>query len=122
MKLEVGTLQELNVKPGDVVDYCGPETWCYKNGPFTVSSIDRNGWFLIDGITTPSDNPHWRIISRASTTTSPVRTVTRKEIVPGGYGRVVIDWQGGIRMDATQDADDLTQAIETLTAIRDALA
>lgn len=53
---------------------------------------------------------------------SPVRTVTRKEIVPGVYGNVVVDYEGGIRMDTTTSADDLTAAIETLTAIRDALA
>jgi hypothetical protein len=60
---------------------------------------------------------------------SPVRTVTRKEIVPGRYG--VVEVIGGptnaaiLRFHPNDGMhylpDDLTAAIETLTAIRDAL-
>lgn len=55
----------------------------------------------------------------------PVRTVVRKEIVPGVYGAVRIHDPGSkyvrVNVDAAMDRDDLTDAIETLTQIRDAL-
>lgn len=64
---------------------------------------------------------------RASTTPSPIRTVTRKEIVPGVYGNVWVDanvsggFNVGFKSYSTTTAD-LTAAIETLTAIREALS
>ncbi len=55
----------------------------------------------------------------------PVRTVTKKEIVPGVYGAVKVHDPGSeyvrINVDAAMDVDELTDAIETLTQIRDAL-
>ena len=55
----------------------------------------------------------------------PVRTVTKKEIVPGVYGAVEIyDGQSGrvgIKWHGFTSRDELTAAIETLTQIRDAL-
>jgi hypothetical protein len=59
----------------------------------------------------------------------PVRTVTRKEIVPGAYGRVMVsksitdashicvELTGGIAFSRAE----LTAAIDTLTQIRDAM-
>lgn len=58
----------------------------------------------------------------------PIRTMTttRHEIVPGVYGRVVVEREsnGDLFIDARnmQGSAELTAAIETLTAIRDALA
>lgn len=60
----------------------------------------------------------------------PVRTVSRKEIVSGKYGRLVVgapvDGRAEISFDPFSrhylSADELTAAIETLTAIRDVLA
>lgn len=51
----------------------------------------------------------------------PVRTVTRKEIVPGVYGKVRVYDDGAVFMYATTDRADLTAAIETLTAIKEAM-
>lgn len=66
----------------------------------------------------------------------PVRTVTRHEIVPGVYGAVVVNavsstddrvslsLDSGIVLNhgkAVMTADELTDAIQTLTAIRDAM-
>lgn len=58
----------------------------------------------------------------------PVRTVTttRQEIVPGVYGNVVVESRvNGFRIKMTEafycDPEDLTAAIATLTAIRDAM-
>lgn len=60
--------------------------------------------------------------------TGPVRTVTRKEIAPGVYGRVVVEHNCAgqfcfhiYRPKITWKRDDLTDAIKTLTEIRDAL-
>ena len=54
--------------------------------------------------------------------TGPVRTVTRKEIVPGVYGDVVVGDDHGIFIpDTMHTAAELRAAITTLTEIADAL-
>lgn len=160
---ETGTLAELNVKPGDVVGlvcegnnkigYSYPSTWEH-------CKVSKDG--RIQGISQEYCDATWRIISRAeeyqptedeliraadakgmdcSSPASPVRTVTRTEVVPGVYGRFAVDTCADDRMvligiershmdgDKVKhgtimqrmSADDLTAAITTLTAIRDAL-
>lgn len=56
---------------------------------------------------------------------APVRTVTRKEIVPGAYGRVhVTSADDGVDIEANLHSDDIASiraAIATLTEIADAL-
>lgn len=60
-------------------------------------------------------------------TTGPVITETVKRIVPGVYGKVSVGFDGpdgGILVDlrcGITTRDDLTEAIATLTAIRDAM-
>lgn len=51
----------------------------------------------------------------------PVRTVTRKEIVPGAYGEVVVDDDGHVRVGYMRDAATIRAAIATLTEIADAM-
>ena len=63
--------------------------------------------------------PYWRIVTRAAK--SPVRTVTRKEVVPGVYGAVVVQEGNLINVAYMRTASDLTAAIATLTEIRDAM-
>lgn len=65
---------------------------------------------------------------KISNAPSQVRTVTttRHEIVPGVYGKVVVESRvNGVRIKMTEafycDPEDLTDAIQTLTAIRDAM-
>ena len=57
--------------------------------------------------------------------TGPVRTVTRKEIVPGNYGAVVLHRaDDGVDISVELHSDDLSgicAAIATLTEIADAL-
>lgn len=113
----VGTLAEIGAKVGDVVAIPSGET-------HKVTQRDLEYWNMSD----------YRIISRAyDATPSPVRTVTRKEIVPGVYGRVKLHdggawgaeiefvgdygWTGYPRLTPAE----LRAAIATLTEIADAM-
>ncbi len=62
---EVGTLKELDVKPGDVVEYM------WYTGEWTRGTVDVFGIVQMDegGRQDPqySTDPNWRIISRANT-------------------------------------------------------
>lgn len=118
---ETGTLAELNVKPGDVVEN--------QHGYQYTISINEDGKYCdVDDMAELDPEPdYWRIISRADQAeASPVRTVTRTsvEIVPGEYGLVVIE-DGAVRMGCwipvEDDIEVLSDAITTLTQIRDAL-
>ena len=55
--------------------------------------------------------------------TGPVRTVTRKEIVPGVYGNVIVwnDGSGDVSVINMRTATELRAVIATLTEIADAL-
>ena len=117
-----GTLKEIGAKVGDVVEYI-------ETGNATTITHMMDGAFYGTGINTKSpycSRSIFRIISRASDKpASPVRTVTRKEIVPGVYGEVKVHDPGSkyvrINIDAAMDITSLTAAIETLTQIRDAM-
>lgn len=132
---EQGTLKEIGAKPGDAVQ---PLTDTFiEYGVFTVRYIadgdympgahgmfnERYGTGLFG-----CNDGKWRLATAASDTpASPVRTVTttRQEIVPGVYGRVVVEREsnGDLVIDARnmQGVDELTAAINTLTEIRDAI-
>lgn len=122
--MEIGTLKELNVKPGDVVQ-------CASKFPHTITRIEDGDVFGIygedGGEYSLGDATPWRIISRAPQ--SPVRTVTRKEIVPGVYGMVTVENRfGGCRLAfpcdnffCAENAYELRAAAETLIQIADAL-
>lgn len=115
MKLEVGTLQELNVKPGDVVGSASkPEA-----GTFRIIESDMT---RLDKFTCAD----YRIISRASTTQSHVRTVTRKEIVPGVYGplNVIASIGGLVSMQIVKEfmtKGEVDELLDNLTAIKEAM-
>jgi hypothetical protein len=51
----------------------------------------------------------------------PVRTVTRKEIVPGAYGKVRVTGGMYIHVNSMSTAAELRAAIKTLTQIAEAL-
>lgn len=138
MKLEVWYLSQLNVKPGDVVEWyykdshtgklinsqCKYEVDVLDDGT-VVDKLDGKGLSLFKG---------WRIVSRAKEVTSPVRAVNRKEIVPGVYGRVAV---GGMKngniavgllddsrlydLTAFLDVVELRATAATLLEIADAL-
>ena len=134
---ETGTMQEIGAKVGDVVvmgEYhddkmtvveCPPRV-----GKYFHNEYELEGTVSGEGIYGGSGK--WRIISRASETKpSPVREVTRKEIVVGQYGIVdlagVDDDMVQVRLQTTRSlktwftAAELTAAIATLTEIRDAM-
>lgn len=129
--VENGTLKELNVQPGDVVQCVDPGCahLSYKKGKnYTVGEDDEVG----NDVEANEEYGTFRIVSRAlGAPTGPVRTVTRKEIVPGEYGGVEVthvdyatDAHGAnvcIRIDNGFGPDSLRAAIATLTEIADAL-
>jgi ribosomal protein S28E/S33 len=118
MTKEIGTLAEIGAKVGDVVE------WTYNGRTEVLTDKKEKFWTAND----------YRIIRRASS--GPVREVTRKEIVPGVYGRVCIGEKEGdtVMMKLANrlgkpdhvtyhfmTAAELTAAIDTLTQIRDAM-
>ena len=137
---EKGTLKAIGAKVGDVVE-CVSGIPFFDYGNFRCRKIytgdDIPGVHHLYNIkygigSFGDDDGTWRIISRASDKpTSPVRTVTttRKDVVPGVYGRlrvsasitdsddVCIEIVGGMAFSG----QELTAAIATLTEIRDAL-
>lgn len=134
--MEIGTLKELNVKPGDVVEALGGRTFKVTKvvGEKVYAMVQSEGYE-----SRIVSNAPYRIISRANP--SPVRTVTRKEIVPGVYGKVSVQgkWKDkvgiaivGSPIDAESSvtvlighvqlsSDELRAAAETLIQIADAL-
>ena len=124
--METGTLKDLNVQPGDVVECVKsprPEWWT-EGKHYSVNS-DRS---VTDNEGDPirfqeHDGSIFRIVSRAKPA-GPVRTVTRKELVCGSYGNVYVekyDDRIGASMEFSADADRIRAAIATLTEIADAL-
>lgn len=125
---ETGTLQEIGAKVGDVVEYVGDGATPY-NAERKITGTHENGKTYHDdqhwgGSVSMRVSGPWRIITRASETKpSPVREVTRKEIVAGVYGKVVLhtDPDFACHTDVLRTASELTEAIATLTEIRDAM-
>jgi len=107
----IGTLEEIGAQVGDVVSH-------------TDGIIHTANTILFDHPISTLTN--WRIVTRAAK--SPVRTVTRKEIVPGVYGKVTVTKSMsafgccGVQIYDDMTSSDLTAAIATLTEIRDAMA
>lgn len=114
---ETGTLRELNVQIGDVVENQNNK-YRYMVAPdMTVGGNHVNSCIY-----------DYKIISRSSRATpTPVitETVTTQRIVPGVYGEVKVHDPGSkyvrINIDAAMDITALREAIQTLTQIRDAL-
>lgn len=114
MNKDIGTLKEIGAQVGDVVQVVGGPSWKIIGG-------DADKGFIIDDPVAPklSRTLPFRIVSRSQT--GPVRTVTRHEIVPGVYGKVMVHPCGDYTIDQCT-TDELTDAIATLTAIRNAMA
>lgn len=122
---EVGTLEDIGAKVGDVVECEGFEGVYYvctnTFGMYVCRTADgdmKSGWMR--GVFLS-----FRIVKRAETPqpTVPVitETITRKRIVPGTYGRVKITTAMYIHVNSMKTADEVTEAIATLTEIRDAM-
>lgn len=132
----IGTLEELKVQPGDVVKWTDTSRertiagW--KDGKCFATDQKLGGWESM------RTDCKWTLVSRAKPA-SPVRTVTRKEIVPGVYGRIdiiggpykdghvcldLVDGDGdrdGSGIAYYLSATELRAAIATLTEIAQAL-
>lgn len=136
MSVTVGTLEQIGVKLGDVVRF-------HKARPGFEEYESRHKFrdFIIDGKGAAvsgcgeyhfynSVSHTFRLIKRASAT-CPVRTVTRKEIAGGRYGRltvapaengnVAVKFNGALGGYSMVSAAELRAAIATLTEIADAL-
>lgn len=137
----IGTLAEIGAKVGDVVEHVGGERYEIRVNDYGVPAnwhIGCGEW----GIDVSASRERYRIISRAEDyqpsdeecrdaadakglehpqPSSPVRTVTRTEIVPGVYGKVEVTEVVNVWMQPVASAAELTAAIETLTQIRDAM-
>ena len=128
--METGTLKDLQVQPGDVVrvqhGYGGGENYAIKHAGRDFIVNRSGGADTADGqFNFLSCCEHiFRIVSRAKPA-GPVRTVTRKEIVPGTYGKVKVDlYDDGsplLRLDFPKSIAEIRAAIATLTEIADAL-
>lgn len=124
MTKEIGTLAALNVQPGDVVEYvsgsdCGA---AYSGVQWTVADEPQRGRVARysdgGGGFNYIEGTHWiyRVVSRANS--GPVRTVTRKEIVPGKYGNVRVYENGDVDLTRTiGGVDELRAVIATMTQI-----
>lgn len=99
--------------------------WSDKSGDGSEIWAD-NGSFLIG-----EDSASDLIAEWPTETTGPVRTVTRKEIVPGVYerltvapaenGNVAVKFNGALGSYSMLSASELRAAIATLTEIAEAL-
>lgn len=133
---ETGTLRDLNVKPGDVVE------WSLDNDDktHTIVRVEGSTVYLFENedahkyvFDWPIESSYgtWRMVSSAKQSPVITETVTTQRIVPGVYGNVRVYDEtcesGNICLKVGSDGyhwtvAELTAAIETLTAIRDALA
>lgn len=52
---------------------------------------------------------------------SPIREVTRREIVPGQYGRVHISEKLMVRVDAIRTVEELDEAVHILNQVREVM-
>jgi len=93
-----------------------PHPWCV---PFDESEH----WYRDDGASCLGNADADLIAEWTEAPTGPVRTVTRKEIVPGVYGNVIVwnDGSGDVSVMNMRTATELRAAVATLSEIADAL-
>jgi len=103
---------------------CGP-AWTDGNQPYPwcVPFDESEHWYRDDGASCLGNADADLIAEWTEAPTGPVRTVTRKEIVPGVYGNVIVwnDGSGDVSVMNMRTATELRAAIATLTEIADAL-
>jgi len=131
MKLEVGKYYRTREgeKVGPMRHYPDDRSHPWRSDSGAAYADDGTRW---EGANQPdsiiiaewSDEP----AAPKPSATGPVRTVTRKEIVPGVYGKIEVESRvGGVRIEmqeqfyCDQNVAELRAAIATLTEIADAL-
>lgn len=127
----VGTLKEINARPGDVVQ--SKDGMFSSWGDFTVTEIFTDGRFKgqhkmeSEAFGTGIFDDHagtWKIVRRANS--GPVRTVTKTELMPGVYGCIevtgasIADY-GSAVMNCPLDSRLIREAIGYLQQIADHL-
>lgn len=120
MKIEVGKYYKTRDGRKVVIDHRGID-----GGEFCYRSLD-GAWYRDDGRYLPNyEHPNDLV---AEWIDGPVRTVTRKEIVPGVYGKVEVlcAYGRGVDLafptnDTVWDAPEIRAAITTLSEIADAM-
>lgn len=103
MTKEVGTLAELNVKPGDVVEWPELGEYLVLNGGDVVSKV--SGGLLKDGIDYPGNR--FRIVSRAEATPKLWRDMTPEEkgaLLLAHHEGKVIEWTGNFGSEFDMDS------------------
>lgn len=115
LKLEVGRCYKNahGEKIGPIADHQWSDGFPYHGGR-------GMGFYNAHGIAQSSQRPDL-IAEWTDSPTGPVRTVTRKEIMPGDYGDVCVSRTGSITCVTTRDPVRIRAAIATLTEIADAL-
>lgn len=100
---------------GDWVDthpFACPNGYTYKVDGGYLADDSEGSWDII---------AEWADEPASPEHVSPVRTVTRKEIVPGNYGKVRVTAGMYVHVNSMSTAAELRAAIATLTEIADAL-
>lgn len=106
MTTETGTLAELNVKPGDVVECVWPGGYRYKH---TIACVSDGIYYSKDTGGELGDAVPWRIVSRASDPDTPKlwRDMTREEkgalLLAAHEGKVIEYEAHGWRATAAND-------------------
>ena len=124
---EQGTLKELNVKPGDVVEWLDLE----KDNIFTVISASVITEGLYQGEVRARlegygggifDKEQFRIISRAAQATPDLTAIkTRNILAKQIIGKVEVMNNGKVWMQHTESAAEMRAAAETLNRMADML-
>lgn len=134
---ETGTLRELNVQPGDLVKFVARgdrDGWDYPSVGDKLVIKEDGSWFGVGADYIHELTGVFRIVSRATPPSQVItERVTTQRIVPGQYGVLAIAGACSdcVELEFTGEygptgrsrltREELTQAIATLTQIRDAL-
>lgn len=115
-------------KAGDKVrvrDGGGCGTFLIEGREFTVGRTDGQCIWLPDGPEGPWEVSRFELVEAAPSNPSPIRKVTRTEIVPGTYGDVDLEDDGPlgifIRYSEYASAPGLRNAARIFNEIADAL-
>lgn len=120
-------------KPGDKVKRKDGELFSNGSLIVTVDKISCNNhiwfketktWSHFDYLTFVSAGDTFPPLpwSREGGKIEPFRTVTKRELKPGRYGRVRISDSFQIRVEAVTDAEQLDEVMHTLAQIREVLS
>jgi len=93
-------------------EWADEHDWAWRaDGTFDIRRLECDEDLIAEWVDEPA----------APQPAGPVRTITRKEVVPGTYGDVFVDEDGDVRVGYMSDAADIRAAIATLSEIADAM-